>query len=200
MKTFKWDEVSGRDEEDKRVAVFSQSGDVFAIMQIRYTDETGPMCFLPYAEMVREGMEPDHEYYETVYAAPLPPYKNRAMMLEEIYEKFNLERPQDYMGHSLSVSDIVVLKEKDQVSFHYVDSVGFKALPGFMKQENSLRNAEMALEDDYGMIDGIINNGPSETIKKAVEQENGQKESVLEQLKDMAGTKQPLPGQEELNL
>ena len=145
-------------------------------------------------------MEPDHEYYETVYAAPLPPYKNRAMMLEEIYEKFNLERPQDYMGHSLSVSDIVVLKEKDQVSFHYVDSVGFKALPGFMKPENYLRNAEMALEDDYGMIDGIINNGPSETIKKAVEQENGQKESVLGQLKDMAGTKQPLPGQEELNL
>lgn len=200
MKTFRWDEVRGRDEEDKRTAVFSQNGDMFAIMQLRYTEQTGPMCFLPYAEMVRDGMKPEHEYYETVYAAPLLPYKDRAVMLEEIYERFNLERPQDYMGHSLSVSDIVVLKEKDQVSFHYVDSVGFQKLSGFMKTENYLKNAEMSMEDDYGMIDGIINNGPSEAIRKAVEHEEMQKESVMEQLKSMAGLKQFPSGQEDKSL
>lgn len=200
MQTFKWDEVSGRDEEDKRVAIFSHSDDVFAIMQLRYTEETGPMCFLPYAELQKEGMEPQHEYYETVYAAPLLPYRDRGTMLEEIYEKFNLERPQDYRGHSLSVSDIVVLKEGSDVSFHYVDSVGFQELSGFMQPENYLRSAEMAMEDDYGMIDGIINNGPSETVKKTWEYEEMQKESILEQLKEMSDRGQSPGKQEERNL
>lgn len=197
MKIFKWDEVMGKDEEDKRTAVLSHSDDVFAIMQLRYTEETGPMCFLPYSELMKEGMKPDHEYYETVYAAPLLPYKNRDTMLEEIYKRFNLEHPQNYMGHSLSVSDIVVLKEQGNVSFYYVDSVGFKELQEFMKPENYLKNAEMSMEDDYGMIDGIINNGPSETRKKISEKEEKSKESVLEQLKGMSGLKQfPVPQEE----
>ena len=197
MKIFKWDEVMGKDEEDKRTAVLSHSDDIFAIMQLRYTEETGPMCFLPYSELMKEGMRPDHEYYETVYAAPLLPYKNRDTMLEEIYKRFNLEHPQNYMGHSLSVSDIVVLKEQGNVSFYYVDSVGFKELQEFMKPENYLKNAEMSMEDDYGMIDGIINNGPSETRKKISEKEEMTKKSVLEQLKDMSGLKQfPVPQEE----
>ena len=197
MKIFKWDEVMGKDEEDKRTAVLSHSDDIFAIMQLRYTEETGPMCFLPYSELMKEGMRPDHEYYETVYAAPLLPYKNRDTMLEEIYKRFNLEHPQNYMGHSLSVSDIVVLKEQGNVSFYYVDSVGFKELQEFMKPENYLKNAEILMEDDYGMIDGIINNGPSETRKKISEKEEMTKKSVLEQLKDMSGLKQfPVPQEE----
>ena len=197
MKIFKWDEVMGKDEEDKRTAVLSHSDDIFAIMQLRYTEETGPMCSLSYSELMKEGMRPDHEYYETVYAAPLLPYKNRDTMLEEIYKRFNIEHPQNYMGHSLSVSDIVVLKEQGNVSFYYVDSVGFKELQEFMKPENYLKNAEILMEDDYGMIDGIINNGPSETRKKISEKEEKSKESVLEQLKGMSGLKQfPVPQEE----
>ena len=75
--------------------------------------------------------------------------------------KFNTAHPQEFTGHSLSVSDIVVLRQKGAVSSHYVDSVGFVQLPAFLP-DNYLKNAEMSMEDDYGMIDGIINNGPKE--------------------------------------
>ena len=71
------------------------------------------------------------------------------------------DTPGDFTGHSLSVSDIVVLKQQGSVSSHYVDSVGFVQLPAFLP-DNYLKNAEMSMEDDYGMIDGIINNGPKE--------------------------------------
>ena len=65
-------------------------------------------------------------------------------------------------GHSLSVSDIVALKQDGKVSYHYCDSMGFQELPAFQKPENYLKAAEMSMEDDYGMIDGIINNGPKQ--------------------------------------
>lgn len=78
----------------------------------------------------------------------------------------------------MSVSDIVALKIANDVSFYYVDSFGFKELPDFFSPENYLRNAEMGMEDDYGMIDGVINNG------KAPQLEEANKTSVLEQLKN----------------
>ena len=65
-------------------------------------------------------------------------------------------------GHSLSVSDIVALKQDGKVSYHYCDSMGFQELPAFQKPENYLKAAEMSMEDDYGMIDGIVNNGPKQ--------------------------------------
>ena len=102
-------------------------------------------------------------------------------------------------GHSLSVSDIVALKQDSVVSYHYCDSVGFKELPDFQK-ENYLKAAEMSTEDDYGMIDGIINNGKQPTVAELEQQaKSGQpislmdladavhrekKPSVLEKLKD----------------
>ena len=122
------------------------------------------------------GLEPNIDHYEVVYMAPLRPYKDQNTMLEELYEKFNVSRPEDFGGHSLSVSDIVALRENGAVSCHYVDSVGFKELPGFLKPENYLKNAEMAMEDDYGMLDGIVNNGKKD--------EPAEKQSVLEQLKE----------------
>ena len=107
-------------------------------------------------------------------------------MLEDLYTKFNIQHPEDFRGHSLSVSDIVALKQNGVVSCHYVDSFGFAELPGFMRPENYLKNAEMAMEDDYGMIDGVINNGKSLAVEE--------KPSVLEKLKDtfiQASTKKP---------
>lgn len=96
--------------------------------------------------------------------------------LEDLYVKFNIDHPDDFRGHSMSVSDIVALKVVGEVSFHYVDSVGFQKLENFMKSENYLKNAEMAMEDDYGMIDGIINNGKASGLEE--------RPSVLEQLKE----------------
>ena len=95
---------------------------------------------------------------------------------EDLYVKFNIDHPDDFRGHSMSVSDIVALKVVGEVSFHYVDSVGFQKLENFMKSENYLKNAEMAMEDDYGMIDGIINNGKASGLEE--------RPSVLEQLKE----------------
>ena len=92
------------------------------------------------------------------------PYKDLGTMLEEMYTKFNIDHPEDFRGHSLSVSDIVAIRQNGIVSCHYVDSIGFKELPEFLKPENYLKNAEMAMEDDYGMIDGIINNGKADRI------------------------------------
>lgn len=79
-----------------------------------------------------------------------------------MYEQFNIHHPADYHSPSLSVSDIVAVKQNGVLSCHYCDRIGFQELTGFLEKENPLKNAEMALEDDYGMIDGIINNGPRE--------------------------------------
>ena len=79
--------------------------------------------------------------------------------LDSLFQTFNISRPGDFCGHSLSVSDVVALKQDGQVSYHFCDSIGFKELPSFNQPENYLKTAEMSLEDDYGMIDGIINNG-----------------------------------------
>ena len=98
------------------------------------------------------GLEPSFGNYEAVYSGQLPGNGNAAEKLEALYAQFNIDHPQDFTGHSLSVSDIIVMKQ---------NGVGFTAVPAFLP-ENYLKNAEMAMEDDYGMIDGIINNGPKE--------------------------------------
>ena len=104
------------------------------------------------------------ENYELIYSAPLSAadVRDQGSILEDLYAKFNLDRPEDFHGHSLSVSDIIVLKQKGQITSYYTDSIGFQKLPEFVPRENALRNAEMMMEDDLNMIDGIINNGPKE--------------------------------------
>ena len=97
---------------------------------------------------------------------------------DEVY----VAHPADFRGHSLSVSDIVAIRTNGQVSCHYVDSIGFVTLPEFLKPENYLKNAEMAMEDDYGMIDGIINNGKAPAME-VTEKPKEERESILEKLK-----------------
>lgn len=105
-------------------------------------------------------------HYSQVYSGPIPDeclgMQSTDAILESLYTKFNLDRPADFHGHSLSVSDVIVLKQEGQITSYYTDSFGFEKLPGFLSQDNPLRNAEMSIEDDYGMIDGIINNGSKE--------------------------------------
>lgn len=123
--------------------------------------------------------KPDIDHYEVVYVGNLAPYKDRDTMLEEMYATFNINHPSDFRGHSLSVSDIVALQEGGKVSCHYVDSVGYADLPRFLRPENYLKNAEMMLEDDYSMIDGLVNNGSREEPAP-------ERASVMEQLKEAA--------------
>lgn len=155
------------------------STDSMAIYQLR---RDAPVE-LRFARMENLSAPPDPANYEAVYTREVYPDSDRSRTLENFYYIFNEERPVDFTGHSLSVSDIVALKQDGKVSYHYCDSVGFKELPAFQRPENYLKAAEMSMEDDYGMIDGIVNNG------KAADQDCKEKKpSVLEQLRS-----QPVP-------
>ena len=95
--------------------------------------------------------------------------------LDSIYERFNLQHSADFRGHSLSISDVIVMHQNGQDQAYYVDSFGFKQVPEFFS-DNPLKKVEELLEDDYGMIDGIINNGDRR------KDEEEKKPSVLEKL------------------
>ena len=122
---------------------------------------------------------PIADNYNAIYTQLLFDGGSKGEVLEQAYQQFNIQRPADFTGHSLSVSDIVAIKRGSEVSYHYCDSIGFKELEHF-KSENPLKNAEMSMEDDYGMLDGIINNGSKQA-------ESEKKPSILEKLR------QPLP-------
>jgi len=136
----------------------------------------------------------DRSNYDLIYTAPLSASGTVPEQLEKLYQQFNLEKPVDFHSPSMSVSDIVAIKQDGKVSCHYCDSVGFTQIPGFLP-ENPLKNAEMDVEDDYGMIDGIINNGAKEPTVAELEQqaaahreEREKKKSVMEQLKSQPKT------------
>ena len=148
----------------KREQAFLESpGDTYAIYQLKRDDATADLRFMNSDWLNKKGIEPQLENYELIYTGALYPASSQIETLERLYQTFNIDHPADFTGHSLSVSDIVALKQNGVVSCHYVDSVGYKELPSFIKTGNYLKNAEMQMEDDYGMIDGIVNNGPRQT-------------------------------------
>ncbi|MBQ8400995.1 MAG: DUF4316 domain-containing protein [Clostridia bacterium] len=149
--------------------------DSYAIYQLADTPDTIPLRFMGTDWLEQKNIPVEKSNYTALYTGDLPTQPTRMGALEKIYENFNLYRPADFTGHSLSVSDVVALKQNGQISYHYCDHVGFKELPDF-GQDSPLKNAEMLLEDDYSMIDGRINNG-----KSALAEEK--KPSVLERLK-----------------
>jgi hypothetical protein len=184
----KWDEVNGKSEGEKIVAFLMDRTDTYAILQLRYDDGHRDEYFASYRDLKRAGKEPDIDHYEVVYTAPLLPYKDQGTMLEQMYEKFNVDRPEDFHGHSLSVSDVILLREAGSVSAHYVDSVGFTQLEGFYSSKSHIRTLEDMLEQNDNMLDGMINNMPDEPIPCKCEKK---KESVLEQLKEMKEKEAP---------
>lgn len=170
----------------KREQAFLESaGDTYAIYQLKRDAATAELSFMNSEYLERKGIEPQRDDYELVYTGALTGDGTQTDKLEGLYCTFNIDRPQDFTGHSLSVSDIVALKQSGVVSCHYVDSIGYKELPTFLKPENYLKNVEMQLEDDYGMIDGVINNGPKETEKAVpkTEETKSKKPSVLAKLR-----------------
>ena len=227
--------------------------DSFSIYQLRGGDETLDYRFEPLDSIHRNGLSVDPANYEMVYTAPLTERDS----LESIYTRFNVDRPADFHGHSLSVSDIVVLHQDGKDTAHYCDRFGFSQVPEFLQErqrtlipddletgetvrtprgsfyvtamsreqmeaagyglhhqsddgkylimgngtrafavlaeqpekDNPLRTAEMTLEDDYGMIDGVLNNGRrGEEVEKAAEaaakSEPEKKTSIRERLED----------------
>lgn len=170
-------------------------GDAYAVMQLKGSAPAE----LRYTGLNYLSQPPSPGNYDILYTGPIACAQNQSATLENLFEIFNINRPGDFTGHSLSVSDIIALKQDGVVSYHYCDNVGFQELPGFMS-ENYLKAAEMSTEDDYGMIDGIINNGKQPMVADLEQQvKSGQpislmdladavhqekKPSVLEKLKD----------------
>ena len=247
-------------------------GDTFSIYQLKPGDSMRDYRFEPLDTIRNNGLSVKPENYEQVYTAPLTAKDN----LESIYTRFNVDRPADFTGHSLSVSDIVVLHQNGKDTAHYCDRFGFSQVPEFLQperaaevtistpdqmatqeristprgsfcvtamsreqmeaagygvhhqsddgkylimgngtrafaipaqqpeQDNPLRTAEMTLEDDYGMIDGVINNGRrGEELEKAREHaertQPEKKPSIRERLaaaKQECAKQQPRPAPE----
>ena len=161
-----WDAVRGvvtlSEQADTEKLFLENPQDAFLIYQIRRGGELDAYRFMNYDYLQSKGVTPERGGYDAIYTGGFMDYGNARTNLDMIYQRFNVDHPADFKGHSLSVSDIVALKQNGIVSCHYVDSIGFRELPNFLKPENYLKNAEMLLEDDYGMIDGIINNGPKQ--------------------------------------
>ena len=111
-----------------------QDKDTFSIYQIKGGDETRNFRFEPYDRLQAAGNVVDRANYELVYSAPLAPETS----LEDIYTRFNIDHPKDFKGHSLSVSDVVVLHQDGQDAAHFVDSVGFREVPEFLQEQKQL--------------------------------------------------------------
>ena len=104
--------------------------DTFSIYQLRGGEETRDYRFEPYERLQAAWLTVDRANYDLVYTAPL----NQNTSLEDIYRTFNIDHPKDFKGHSLSVSDVVVLHQNGQDTAHYVDSFGFTQVPEFFIQ------------------------------------------------------------------
>ena len=193
-------------QQEREQAFLSQNRDCFAIYQVS-RDDPQNVRFMNLDWLKSHDISIERSNYDLIYTAPLRESGTVPEQLEKLYEQFNLQKPADFHSPSMSVSDIVAIKQDGKVSCHYCDSVGFTQIPGFLP-ENPLKNAEMAVEDDYGMIDGIINNGAKEPTVAELEQqarsgqpislmdlaaaahreERDKKKSVMEQLKSQPRT------------
>ena len=157
--------------------------DSFAIYQLKSGEELRDYRFEGIERLQNAGLSVDHDNYELIYTAPLTDFNgNQNHTLNKLYEQFNINHPADFKGHSLSISDIIALKINDRLSFHYVDSFGFKEQPHFLPQRNYLETAEKTVEQNYNQLDGVINNKPTVSETEKAERKE-KKTSVVEQLK-----------------
>ena len=133
-----------------------QDENTFTIYQLK-DDVPVDYHFRSLERLQENGLAVDPANYEKIYTAPLTP----DMGLERIFEKFNFDRPEDFKGHSLSVSDVVVLHQNGTDTAHYTDSIGFVDISEDFLLENPLKAAELSTEQNANMIDGVINNTPN---------------------------------------
>ena len=167
-------------QQEREQAFLSQNRNCVAIYQVS-RDDPQNVRFMNLDWLKSHDISVDRSNYDLIYTAPLSESGTVPEQLEKLYQQFNLEKPVDFHSPSMSVSDIVAIKQDGKVSCHYCDSVGFTQISGFLP-ENPLKNAEMAVEDDYGMIDGIINNGAKEPTVAELEQQarSGQPISLMD--------------------
>ena len=206
-----WNRIAYRYEaqqelEAKEKAFFENKWDGFAIYQLKSVSTNDDIVFMNSQYLDSKNIPIDSSRYSFRYSDDMvginfaltesaeknakekgkePNYHfTTEDKLECIYEKFNFQKPEDYHSRSVSVSDILAIRENGELSFHYVDSVGFKEIPKFIEPENYLKNAEQSVEDDLGMIDGIINNGKKEEPVQEEKPKPKKKESIYKKLEE----------------
>ena len=174
-----WDRVKDEiPERDIEKRFMENPNDAILLYQIK-KDVPHNLMFARYDSLSEP---PSRENYEPVYTQSIEAKSTIMETLEDAYQRFNADRPLDFTGHSLSVSDILAIKQNGEVSYHYCDSFGFKELPNFQKS-NYLKTAEISIEDDYNMVDGIMNNGDKKpTVAELEAQVNADKSISLKDL------------------
>ena len=140
--------------------------DTFQIYQLKRGEKTRGLQFESYDYLKESGQTLNPDNYVKVYEAEL----TEGLSLEDIYTRFNIDHPKDFYGHSLSVSDVVVLHKDGKDSAHYVDRFGYKEAPEFLKPQNYLKHVEDIVEQNDNNFDGIINNTPNAPTVSELEQ------------------------------
>ncbi len=141
-------------EINKEAQLLYSSSDKYGIYQLKHNPELNHLRFEGTESLKRMGITKDNfdaikpENYELIYVGELSELQEQTEgeTLEAIYEKFNIDHPEDYRGHSLSVSDIVVLHQNGENSAHFVDSFGFTGLPDFMQTLEGLKEQEAEID------------------------------------------------------
>ena len=114
---------------EKEMRLLYGKGDAFGIYQLKDGDGMRDYRFEPYDRLQAAGLSVEATNYNLVYTAELTP----GTSLEDIYTRFNTDHPEDFKGHSLSVSDIVVLHQNGENTAHYVDRIGYRDVPEFLR-------------------------------------------------------------------
>ena len=152
------------DAPDYAARFAETQGDAYLIYQLKQDDTTRDLRFEPYR---RAENRIDKANYQPVYAGALQQNGNLSQQLEGLFQQFNVNRPTDFKGHSLSMSDVITVRRSGVTSSHYVDTFGFVELPGFDSGKNPMRSLEDMVEQNDNQLDGIINNLPSQPKPEA---------------------------------
>lgn len=153
-----------KNEQSREAILFHGKDDAIGIYQLKDGKDTRDIRFVPLEHLERNGEVPRREDYILVYTRKIEDNQavDKDKLLDDIYDEFNINHPKDFVGHSLSVSDIVVIQHNGEASAHYVDNFGFKELQNFGEiQKNYLKAVEDTVEQNDNSFDGIINNTPS---------------------------------------
>ncbi|RKJ75395.1 hypothetical protein D7X33_17385 [Butyricicoccus sp. 1XD8-22] len=160
-------------QEERERAFLDYGGDCFAIYQIKDGAEQRDLHFMNMDWLMSKGLTADRDNYDLVYTGELAAGQGSST-LERLWEKFNINHPADYHRPSMSVSDIVAVKQDGVVSFHYCDSFGFAKVPDFISQKPSV--AELEAQAKAGQAISLTD------LAGAVHREK--KKSVVAQLKN----------------
>jgi DNA repair protein RadC len=166
--------------------------DTYAIYQLKNDENLRNHQFESLHHLQKLGLTVDYKNYDLTYTGHFEAVADTNGTLNVIYEKFNEDRPKDFTGHSLSMSDVIVLKQHGDYTAHYVDAIGFKEVAEFIKPINPLRSIEDTVEQNDNQFDGLINNVQTKEFEKTREasevdeEKKPQKESVKQQLKKSA--------------